>query len=81
MVPGTAGSLRRSTRMSGERGDAEQRRRAARSCPGDCASACRRGTNAAGTLSMRRPRKSLICVLAIRTAIPFVNPMTTGRGR
>ena len=40
-----------------------------------------RGTNAAGTSSMRKPRKSLICVLAIRTAMPFVNPTTTGRGR
>ena len=29
---------------------------------------------------MRRPRKSRICVLAISTAIPLVNPTTTGRG-
>ena len=27
------------------------------------------------------PKKSRICVLAISTAIPFVNPITTGRGR
>ena len=26
------------------------------------------------------PKKSLICVLAITTAMPFVKPMTTGRG-
>ncbi len=31
-------------------------------------------------LSMRSPRKSRICVLAIRTAMPLVKPMTTGRG-
>ncbi len=33
-----------------------------------------------GTLSSFNPRKSLICVLAIRMAIPFVKPTTTGRG-
>ena len=33
-----------------------------------------------GTLSIFSPKKSLICVLAISTAIPFVNPITTGRG-
>ena len=29
---------------------------------------------------MCRPRKSRICVLAMSTAMPFVNPTTTGRG-
>ena len=34
----------------------------------------------AGFSVMRRPRKSRICVLAISTAMPLVNPTTTGRG-
>ena len=34
-----------------------------------------------GTRSMRRPKKSLICVLAMSTAMPLVKPMTTGRGK
>ena len=29
---------------------------------------------------MCNPKKSLICVLAIRTAIPLVKPITMGRG-
>ena len=29
---------------------------------------------------MRKPKKSLICVEAISTAMPLVNPITTGRG-
>ncbi len=33
-----------------------------------------------GTLSILRPKKSFNCVLAMTTAIPFVNPTTTGRG-
>ena len=33
-----------------------------------------------GTLSTLSPKKSLICVLAIVMAMPFVNPTTTGRG-
>lgn len=42
--------------------------------------ACNRGARALGTCSMVSPKKSLICVLAMTTAIPFVNPITTGRG-
>jgi hypothetical protein len=30
--------------------------------------------------SMRSPKKSLSCVLAISTAMPLVKPTTTGRG-
>ena len=30
---------------------------------------------------MRSPKKSRICVLAMRMAMPFVNPMITGRGK
>ena len=33
-----------------------------------------------GTLSTCSPKKSFICVLAIRMAIPLVNPITMGRG-
>ena len=40
-----------------------------------------RRQNTPGTFSSCNPKKSLICVLAIRTAMPLVNPMTTGRGR
>ena len=36
--------------------------------------------NSPGFSAIRSPRKSRICVLAMRTAMPFVNPMTTGRG-
>ena len=39
-----------------------------------------RARNSPGTLSTLRPKKSLICVLAMMTAMPFVNPTTTGRG-
>ena len=35
-------------------------------------------TKSAGTVSSLSPRKSLICVLKINTAIPQVNPMVTG---
>ena len=38
-----------------------------------------RGQNSLGT-STWSPSKSLICVLAISTPMPFVNPTTTGRG-
>ena len=33
-----------------------------------------------GTRGVVKPRKSFICVEAIRSAIPFVNPIVTGRG-
>ena len=39
-----------------------------------------RPTKSPGTLAMVRARKSLICVLAMSTAIPLVNPTITGRG-
>src|SRR6266404_973269 len=44
------------------------------------ASAFIRSQNSPGTLCKCNPKKSLICVLAINTAIPFVKPSTTGRG-
>ena len=44
------------------------------------ASAFIRSQNSLGTLARCRPKKSLIWVLAIRTAMPLVNPITTGRG-
>ena len=34
-----------------------------------------RPTKSPGTLSIFRPKKSLICVLAIRTAMPLVKPI------
>jgi hypothetical protein len=43
-------------------------------------STSRRCTNSPGTAGVSSPRKSLTCVLAISTAIPLVNPITTGRG-
>jgi hypothetical protein len=39
-----------------------------------------RNRNSLGTASVSRPRKSLICVEAMRMAMPFVKPMVTGRG-
>ncbi len=39
-----------------------------------------RNRNSLGTVPVSRPRKSLICVEAIKTAIPFVKPIVTGRG-
>ncbi len=44
------------------------------------ASSFMRGRNSLGTAPIRSPKKSLICVDAIRMAMPLVNPMTTGRG-
>ena len=54
-------------------------------CPieaGQCGaiSSFMRGRNSLGTAPVRRPKKSLICVEAMRIAMPLVNPMTTGRG-
>ena len=39
-----------------------------------------RGRKAAGRSTVVSPKKSLICVEAIRSAMPFVNPIVTGRG-
>ncbi len=39
-----------------------------------------RGRNSLGTGPVRNPKKSLICVDAMRIAMPFVNPITTMRG-
>ena len=36
--------------------------------------------NSLGTVADESPKKSLICVDAISTAIPLVNPMVTDRG-
>src|SRR4029078_3096013 len=44
------------------------------------ASACTRPVKSPGTFSIASPKKSLICVRAISTAIPLVNPTITGRG-
>ncbi len=44
------------------------------------ASARPRAMNSVGTLVMRRPNTSRICVLAISTAMPLVKPITTGCG-
>ena len=41
---------------------------------------CKRPRKSPGTGPVCRPKKSLICVLAIMTAMPLVNPTTTGRG-
>ena len=39
-----------------------------------------RGMKALGTSPVFSPRKSLICVEAISSAMPLVKPMVTGRG-
>ena len=43
--------------------------------------ACMRWKKSPGMCSICKPKKSRICVLAIRIAMPFVKPMTTGRGK
>src|SRR5580700_10434936 len=43
-------------------------------------SACTRPTKSPGTFPIFKPKKSLICVLAIKTAMPLVKPTVTGRG-
>ncbi len=48
--------------------------------PRCAAMACMRGMNSPVFSEIVRPRKSRICVLAMSTAMPFVNPTTTGRG-
>jgi hypothetical protein len=40
----------------------------------------RRGRNTPEGCAIESPKKSLICVLAIRSAMPFVKPTSTGRG-
>ncbi len=45
-----------------------------------CARVRIRAENSPGTLSIFSPKKSLIWVLAMMTAMPFVKPTTTGRG-
>ena len=45
-----------------------------------CAYVRIRAANSPGTLSIFNPKKSLIWVLAMITAMPFVKPTTTGRG-
>ncbi len=49
--------------------------------PAAATTAPMRAANSEGTSASCSPKKSRICVLAISTAIPFVNPITTGRGR
>jgi hypothetical protein len=44
------------------------------------ASASIRPRNSPGSCGTWSPKKSLICVLAMITAMPFVKPITTGRG-
>lgn len=39
-----------------------------------------RAKNSPAPAATCRPKKSLICVETIRSAIPLVKPMTTGRG-
>src|SRR6266851_2061320 len=46
-----------------------------------CANAFMRWKKSPGTWSIRNPKKSRICVLAMRMAIPFVKPTMTGRGK
>ncbi len=79
MVPGTRGSNRgtSSTRPS----EAAPRPSAAKLVVSRFeASAAMRAKNSLGESGSVRPRKSLIWVEAISTAMPFVNPSTTGRG-
>ena len=42
--------------------------------------ACACAKKSAGTFSMRRPSRSLICETAISTAMPLVKPMTIETG-
>jgi hypothetical protein len=79
IVPGTRFETRVRIRMIASDATAS-----AVACPDQVpaapASARRRGRNSPGTRSSCKPKKSRICVLAMSTAIPFVNPTTTGLG-
>ena len=77
--PGTLGSQRMTATMiaSVTRATSVAWGENVRACD---ASATIRGANSPGTSFTSRPKKSRSCVLAMRTAIPFVKPTTTGRG-
>ena len=79
IAPGTRFETDAADDQDRHRGDGQQRglERQGAEIGGESLHARR---NSPGTLSTCSPKKSLICVLAIRTAMPLVNPMTTGRG-
>ena len=79
-VPGIFGKRRRSTTIV-SKAVTDSTVAGADSVPACAAKATIRGQNSAGMAPISRPKKSLICVLAMSTAMPFVKPMTTGRGR
>jgi hypothetical protein len=80
IAPGTRGATRRS-RIITTSATAPKTVASIENVPAECASTPIRSAKSEGTVDTRRPKKSRIWVLAISTAIPFVNPMTTGRGR
>ena len=79
MLPG----MRRETRRQPQNRDdgaERQRGRGAGRGPGVREQRLRPAEKVAWNAGVCRPKKSRICVLAIRTAMPLVKPMTTGRG-
>ena len=82
MVPGRRRDTRRQRAGSPAMvSSAEQRGRAPRPCPHAAASTLQRGRGTPRARSgVCRPKKSRICVLAMRTPMPLVKPITTGRG-
>ena len=64
----------------GERGRGRRRTVCHRMVLAQRSSSLMRGRNSLGTGGVVRPRKSLICVEAMSSAMPLVNPMVTGRG-
>ena len=76
--PGTRGSQRGHTRTTASEAAASASA-AGFHCGSPAASARHAREELARRLGMARPRKSLICVAAISSAMPLVKPMTTGR--
>ena len=79
IVPGTP--LRHDSRQNQDRATTPARGRRAGSIVPSAGVAMRsRSANSPAPLGHAQPRKSLICVLAMSTAMPLVKPTTTGRG-
>ena len=77
--PGTRGARRGITRTTASE-VAASASAAGFHCGSPAASAVMRLKNSLGGSGMARPRKSLICVAAMSSAMPLVNPITTGLG-
>ena len=78
--PGTRGNHRGDQQHERQRADGEGERGRIRSGHRRAPAAAMRAKNSLGGSPMPRPKKSLICVEAMSSAMPLVKPSTTGRG-